>query len=142
MTLRKRLYTDVSRWLLRGPLLTALRRWRPIARVRGLWVITRHADVCEVLDRDGDFTVPYGPKMGALIGPFVIGIDDAERHRHAREALDHADRRHEPDTHREDIRRVADRASELAEALLDDAGGSLDVVQGLSDPVVHAGIAD
>jgi len=80
--------------------------------------------------------------MEALIGPFVIGIDDAERHRSAREALDHADRRHEPETHRDDVRRVAEQAGELAEALLDDAGGTLDAAQGLCDPVVHAGIAD
>ncbi|MCA1569077.1 MAG: cytochrome P450 [Chloroflexi bacterium] len=139
---RKRLYTSVTRWLLRGPLLAALRRWRPIARVGGVWLVTRHADVCEVLDRDRDFGVPYGAKMQALIGPFVLGLDDETQHRRTREVLDRADNRNEPEAYREGLQRIERRAGELAEALLDDAGGAIDVVRELSDPVVHAGIAD
>lgn len=141
ISVRKRLFTDVSRWLLRGPLPAALRRWRPIARIRKVWVISRHADACEVLDRDGDFAVPYRPKMDKHFGPFVMGIDDESRHRRAREALDRADHRHEPDRHREELQRVERHAGTVADALLDGADGAIDVVHELSDRVAHAGIA-
>lgn len=139
---RNWVYTTVARWLLRGPLLAALRRWWPIAGIRRVWIVTRYEDVCKVLDRDQEFTVPYGRRMNALIGEFVIGMDDGPRHRRAREVLDRADHRHSPGAHRAALERIECQAAETAAALLDAADGSIDVVRGLSEPVVHAGIVD
>lgn len=137
-----RLYTALGRWVLRGPPLSALRRWRPLARIRGVWLVSRHAGASEVLERDGDFAVPYGPKMEPLIGPFLLGLADEGRHGRVREALDRADRRHDPEASRELLRGVAGNAESAADALLDGSDGAIDVVTGLSDPVVHAGIAN
>lgn len=136
-----RLYTTFGRWVLRGPPLSALRRWRPVTRIRGVWLISRHAGAREVLEHDSDFAVPYGPRMEPLIGPFLLGLADNGRHRRVREALDRADGRHDPEASRELLRGVAGNAEAAADALLDGSDGAIDVVTGLGDPVVHAGIA-
>jgi cytochrome P450 len=139
----KRLFASFLRWLVRRQrLLSALRRRGPVIRLGGVWLVTRHQEVCEVLERRAHFGVPYGPKVEALTGSFVLGIDEAGRHRRARSALDRADGRDGSERHRDGVERVGSQAEELATSLLDAADGGIDVVRGLTDPVVHASIED
>lgn len=139
----KRLFASFLRWLVRRQgLLSVLRRRGPLVRLGGAWLVTRHQEVCEVLERRAHFGVPYGPKMEALTGSFVLGIDEAGRHRRVRSTLDRADGREGSEHHHERVDRVRSQAEELATSLLDAADGGIDVVRGLTDPVVHAGIED
>ena len=141
---KRRLFARFVRWLVRRHwLLAVLRRWRPVAALPGnVWLVTRHQDVCEVLDRHGHFAVPYGPKMKALTGTFVLGIDETGHHRRARTVLDRADCRDDPDRTRQSADRVKRRAEGLATTLLDGSGDGIDVVGELTDPIVHAGITE
>ena len=53
-----------------------LRRERPILVTPGPVVVTRYADVQEVLSRHKVFTVQaYGPKMDPCVGPFMLARD-------------------------------------------------------------------
>lgn len=49
----------------------------------GTLLVTRAADVAEVLAREADFAVVYGPRMRALTGgrDFFLGLQDGERYR-------------------------------------------------------------
>ena len=139
----KRLFISFLRWLVRHRwLLSTLRRRGPVIRLGGAWLVIRHQEACEVLERRAHFGVPYGSKMEALTGSFVLGIDEAGRHRRARSALDRADGRDGSGRHHDRVERVGSQAEELATSLLEAADGGLDVVRGLTDPVVHASIED
>jgi cytochrome P450 len=80
---------------LAGPLLLRavfhlLRRFAPVAKLRGNVIVARHADVVDVLERDGEFSVAAtnGAKMDRLGASFILGMDPGERYRRERSWLD------------------------------------------------------
>jgi cytochrome P450 len=103
-----------------------LRRFAPVAKVRGSWIVTRHADVVDVLERDGEFSVvaTNGVKMDRLGASFVLGMDPGERYQRERSWLDRC-------TLPADHERIRGLVRRRSEALLDaarpdgriDAGG-------------------
>lgn len=112
-----------------------LRRRCPVVRLPRLgWLVTRRADVCELLARDQDFTVPYGPKMEALIGPFILGMNDPpyDRERSALEAV----------VVEGDLTTIARGSRAHAERLLAAADGRIDAIGELIDPVVERSITE
>src|SRR5262245_20795433 len=67
----------LSEWLAQRPaeLFAELRDRRPNLLTPGLCVVTRHADVREVLAHDRVFTVqPYSARMERTTGPFILGM--------------------------------------------------------------------
>jgi cytochrome P450 len=54
-----------------------LRRSAPMLRLGKRVVVSRHADVLEVLTRDGDFTIHEvnGPSIERINGPFILEMD-------------------------------------------------------------------
>jgi Dyp-type peroxidase family len=78
------LFLDDPRWWLKF-----LRRWWPIARIGGFAIVTRDADVREVLEREGEFTTPYGPEMTEMAGGanFVLGMQDGPDYRKLKKQL-------------------------------------------------------
>ena len=57
-----------------------LRRFRPVLALRGNAIVTRYADVMEVLGRDRDFTIAEinAANMQRVSGPFILGMDRSE----------------------------------------------------------------
>jgi cytochrome P450 len=58
------------------PVFAVLRRVKPVLIVKGVALITRFADVQDVLTRDDVFAVTYGPKMRVVTGgqDFFLGM--------------------------------------------------------------------
>jgi len=89
----------------------------------GTVIVTRRADVMDVLRRDADFEVVYGPRMRELTGGanFFLGMqpgwDYARDTSAMRLAMRHPD---VPD-------RIAPRAADLAARAVTDAGGRIDL---------------
>src|SRR5579863_5515592 len=61
------------------PVFAILRRIQPILIVRNTAIVTRFADVQEVLARDNVFQVTYGEKMRVVTGgsDFFLGMQDS-----------------------------------------------------------------
>lgn len=121
-----------------GPTFAAMRRHNPIVTAGPVTIVTRNDDVREVLGDSERFTVDhYGPKMVAITGPFILGVDDTPLYRHDHAALDRA-------ITAEDMPRLAEAtyraARELVAARL--AGGAIDVVGELADPALGRVVAD
>jgi cytochrome P450 len=115
-----------------------MRRHNPIITAGSTTIVALNADVKEVLGDPERFTVAlYGPKMTAITGPFILGVDDTPLYHHDHAALDRA-------VTREDLPRLAgamyEAASELVAGRRDD--GEIDVVSQLADPAVDRTIAD
>jgi cytochrome P450 len=86
-----RLGADVERFVREGkqelehhveehpqPLFALLRMVRPVLLIHDIAIVTRYTDVVEVLTNDEAFGVePYGAKMRALTGDFILGLDDS-----------------------------------------------------------------
>jgi cytochrome P450 len=117
--------------LVRQPqwLYAILRRFSPILRIPWLKfaMITRDADVREVLSRDADFPVPFGENFKALDPAhqnFILGMPNSETYRAIR-----------AETMKvfslADIPRIARVARERSEALLEEHGGEIDVMRDL-----------
>ncbi|MGO1120528.1 cytochrome P450 [Rhodovibrionaceae bacterium A322] len=106
-------------------LLTFLRRFFPRARFKGVVWLTRHADVCEVLEKPDVFKVPFGLEMKEMAGgvTFALG-SDAEDHHRQREIMLAVMKPEDHDRVRETTRKVS-------EALLRDSGGQIDVMRDL-----------
>ena len=53
------------------------RRFCPVVKLGGTVVVTRHADVVEILDRDENFTIAEinAARMDRVSGPFILGMD-------------------------------------------------------------------
>lgn len=120
-----------------GPTFAAMRRHNPIVTAGTTTIVTLNADVKEVLGDPERFTVDlYGPKMTAITGPFILGVDDTPLYRHDHAGLDRA-------ITREDMPRLADAmhaaAGELVAARR--AEGEIDVVSQLADPALDRVIA-
>src|SRR5260221_4435799 len=54
-----------------------LRAVWPVARIGRLVIVTRHADVCTVLNDSTSFPVPFGPRIKSIGGgeTFALGLD-------------------------------------------------------------------
>lgn len=116
-----------------GPMFAFMRRHRPVVQAGDVTVLALRADVEEVLGDPRRFTVGlYGPKMEAITGPFMLGVDDTPRHGHDRAAMDRAVRR-------QDLPDVATMTLDLARGRIERARGAgrLDVVAELCEPVVE-----
>ncbi len=92
-----RLAADVDRFVREGvheleqhveehpqPLFMLLRRARPVLLIHDIAIVTRYTDVVAVLGDGESFGVePYGAKMRALTGDFILGLDDSVRYERA-----------------------------------------------------------
>ena len=94
-------------------------------------LVTRRADVIEVLRRDADFEVVYEPRMREITGGanFFLGMQPGEAYERATSAMRLAMRRGDA----ADI--VAPRAATQAEQIVAAAGGALDVPRDLTLPI-------
>lgn len=110
-----------------------LRRHHPIVSTHGFAIVTLAEDVRAVLSDHANFTVAlYEPKMVAITGPFILGLDDTPLYRHDHAALRAAIR---PD----DLPALEQLVLAAARERVAAAGDRIDVVAGLADPVVdHA----
>jgi cytochrome P450 len=114
-----------------------LREHHPIVSTHALAIVTLADDVREVLGDFEHFTVAlYAPKMEAITGPFILGLDDTPIYRR-----DHADLR--AAVRADDLPRVGRVVGDTAQAQVAGAvGGTIDVVTELVDPAVTQAIAD
>ena len=94
----------------------------------GTAVVTRHEDVLDVLSRDADFEVVYGPRMRKLTDGdnFFLGMQPGWDYERDVSAMRLAARRSDA----EEI--VLPRAAALAEALVAESNGRLDLPPGLT----------
>lgn len=108
-----------------------LRSLVPVVRLGDVAIVTRYADVVEVLGRDPDFTIGlYSTKMEAIAGRFILGLQQGPEYEHDVSVL----RLVVPQDDMARIRRfVANIVGEIFTRL--SPYGELDVVRDLSDPV-------
>lgn len=108
-----------------------LRSARPILVTPGPVVVTRYADVQEVLSRHEVFTVrPYAARMDPVVGPYMLARDATqinERDKGILQAM----------LLREDLPRVRQTVARLADRAIDEGleNGRLDIVSQLSRKV-------
>ncbi|PNE12690.1 MAG: cytochrome [Beijerinckiaceae bacterium] len=126
----------------------ALRAFLPNLRVRykfgsaypnnGTALVTRHDDVIEVLDRNADFEVVYEPRMRAITGGenFFLGMQDTALYQRDVSNMRLAMRR-------DDVAAIVEPlARRLAEKLVAEKAGRIDVPPELSLPVPTAIVTD
>lgn len=116
-----------------------MRDHNPIVQLPGgVTIVALHEDVVEVLGDPARFTAQlYGPKMEAITGPFILGVDDTPLYHHDHAAMDRA-------VTREDLPRLASSMYETAQELVAERrdDGEIDVVSQLADPALDRVIAD
>jgi cytochrome P450 len=98
----------------------------------GTVIVTRHADVTEVLEREADFAVVYEPKMRAITGGenFFLGMQDSPAYTRDVANMRLAVRRSDvPEI-------VVPHVARMAAAIVQDSGGRLDVPATLTLPVL------
>jgi cytochrome P450 len=108
-----------------------LRSIKPIVTVAETTIVTKLSDVHEVLSRDDAFTVGLNaPKMEAIAGKFVLGMEHTSAYEHDASVLRLA-------VPRSDLPRIADVVDGILVEIFAaaDAAGTLDVVGGLTDAV-------
>jgi cytochrome P450 len=114
-----------------------MRAGDPIVSLPGaITIVALHEDVVEVLGDPARFTAHlYGPKMEAVTGPFILGVDDVPLYHHDHAAMDRA-------VTRDDLPRLAERMYETAQELVAACrgDGEIDVVSQLADPAIDSGI--
>lgn len=137
--MRDRVLVALSRPEVLRPAFAALRRFAPVLPLGRRVLVTRHADVVDVLRRDTDFTVAEvnGPPMERWSGPFILGTDRGEVYDREASALHRAAPAADVDRVVRPL--VAGRAAELVEAAR--RAGRLDVVNGLARPVAARTVA-
>lgn len=76
-------FLENPRWFLR-----LLRNVWPVARIGPVTIVTRHADVVDVLERQADFQTPFGPEMEEMAGGtnFILGMQDGPEYRQMKAA--------------------------------------------------------
>jgi cytochrome P450 len=115
-----------------------MRRHNPIITAGSTTIVALNADVKEVLGDPARFTVAlYGPKMTAITGPFILGVDDTPLYDHDHAAMDRG-------VTREDLPRLGAAMYEAARELVSERrdDGEIDVVSQLADPALDRTIAD
>lgn len=137
--LGRRLGADVERFVREGkdelkqhltdhpqPLFALLRTLKPVLVIHGIAIVTRYEDVLAVLGDDEAFGVdPYGVKMRALAGEFILGLEDSLRYEREVSIMRLA-------APRSDVPALAGFLAQLTEQLVADAAardGLLDVVE-------------
>ena len=121
--------TGARRWLtdrIRDVLpfgFAVLRRWWPIPHFGNTYAVTRYDDVREVFAADTAFRVPYKPNLDVITGcePFFLGMDRTAEYDAQVAAMCRVVRR-------DDLAGLGDRAEVMAETIVTNAGGRLDVV--------------
>lgn len=95
------------------PIFAFLRRFKPILLIGKRAVISRHADVIEVLTRDNDFTVSQinAANIDRLDGPFILGMDRSSQYDREAGLLHQAVRR-------DDLERIRSFVAGQAEELI------------------------
>ncbi|MEA2191089.1 MAG: hypothetical protein QOI73_1210 [Solirubrobacteraceae bacterium] len=107
-----------------------MRNHKPIVSTDAVTVVALAEDVKEVLGDPARFTAGlYGPKMQAVTGPFILGVDDTPLYHHDHAAMDRAVRR-------EDMAPLGDAMLGYARELVATADGEIDVVTELADPAL------
>lgn len=106
-----------------------LRRFRPVFIFKKLLVVTRARDVREVLQRFDDFTLGDFIDPGMPWGTFLMTVDWRQQHAQERQLLQGAV--HPTDTNK--IRAIVDARCRQQ---INTAGGRIDVVSQLLEPVV------
>jgi cytochrome P450 len=115
-----------------------MRRVDPIVSAGPTTIVTLNEDVKEVLGDPARFTAHlYGPKMEAITGPFILGVDDTPLYHHDHAAMDRA-------VVREDLPRLAGSMYDIANELVSERRdeGHIDVVSQLADPALDHVIAE
>jgi cytochrome P450 len=111
----------------------------PIVTAGPTTIVALAEDVKEVLGDPARFTADlYGPKMVAVTGPFILGVDDTPLYHHDHAAMDRA-------VVEEDMPKLGDAMYEAASELVAQqraGGGEIDVVSQLADPALLRTIAD
>ncbi|HWT12828.1 MAG TPA: cytochrome P450 [Allosphingosinicella sp.] len=121
--------TRVMGWFMRRmPFLFRLaRRAWPIPKVGGRVAVTRYDDVRDVYLNDRAFGVPYKENLDVIMGnePFFLSMEDTPAYHAGRDAMLRVVRQ-------EDIpARLAPAAEAMAEKIVAEAGGRLEVVDQL-----------
>lgn len=120
-----------------GRTFALMRRFTPIVTAGSTTIVALNEDVKEVLGDPARFTADlYGPKMEAVTGPFILGVDDVPLYHHDHAAMDRA-------VTRDDLPLLATRMYETAQRLVAERrdDGEIDVVAELADPAIDSGIA-
>jgi cytochrome P450 len=115
-----------------------MRRLDPIVSAGPTTIVALNEDVKEVLGDPARFTAQlYGPKMEAITGPFILGVDDTPLYHHDHAAMDRA-------VTREDLPRLASSMYEVANELVAERRdeGTIDVVSQLADPALDHVVAE
>ncbi|HKQ04962.1 MAG TPA: cytochrome P450 [Blastocatellia bacterium] len=142
--LKEHAVANLQRWLANPEVLrtlfAGLREHKPIVLVRGFAIVTRHADVTEVLAQDEHFTVRqiYAAKMERTSGSFFLGMDRGEQYSREHGLLRQATRP------ADDLPRIASFVSTRADQLIEAArpDGKIEVVNGLFRLVATRLVAD
>lgn len=117
----------VTKWIRTDwrPFFQELREQRPVLRTPRFTLLTRFADVTEVLSRETVFTVaPYQPRMDPVVGPFMLARDATPinwREKGIMQAV----------LRPEDLPGVRALAGTLADEALDKASGRIEAVGSL-----------
>jgi cytochrome P450 len=116
-----------------------LRRHRPIVRIGKTAVVSRFADVVEVLENDASFHVAeiYAQQMERTSGAFILGIDDRDRFTRELNFLRSA-------VQEGDLERVRNIVATHANALLAAASaqGEIDVATGYAHKIALAVVSE
>jgi Dyp-type peroxidase family len=118
----KDLLFEDPRWWLK-----IVRRWWPTVRIGKFVLVTRDADVREVLERESEFITPYGPEMSEMAGEanFVLGMQDGPDYRKLKKQLLSAFPPAEVE------QRVRPIAARHAREIMDRASPGFDAIAGL-----------
>ncbi|MGQ0589932.1 MAG: cytochrome P450 [Sphingosinicella sp.] len=108
-------------------LLRLARRIWPIPRLGSTYVVTRHDDVRDVYLNDRAFGVPYKENLDVIMDgePFFLGMGDTPEYHAGRDAMLAVVRR------KDVADRLAPKAEAMAERIVAEAGGRLEVVDQL-----------
>ncbi len=72
-----------------GWALSLLRRFRPTGKIFGVLLVTKNADVRDILERGDEFQTPYGPEMTELArgSNFILGMQDGADYRRMKSSV-------------------------------------------------------
>ena len=128
-TVRDRVIDWLARPVVLRPVFSVLRRVAPVLTLGRRVIVSRHADVVDVLRRDGDFTVAEvnSPSMMRWNGAFILGMDRGATYDREASALHRA-------APASEVSRIEQLVVETAGELVRSArpSGRLDVVNGLA----------
>lgn len=114
-----------------------LRRWKPVLKLKGMVLTSRYDDVREVFATDPLFGVTYQPKLDVIMGgqPFFLGMGNTEQYRHDTAAMRKVVRR-------EDLLLLAQQVEMMAEDIVREAPGRIEVVDALVRRVTFSVLGD